>query len=151
MDIERKDIIVVDGSFHGRTLVGLMSGSNIKHREGFLPHPNFKCGFVRVPFGIIEELEKNINSKTAAIFFEPIQGEGGLRVAKNSYLQQVRDLCNKNKIIMALDEVQCGIGRTGKMFSYQWSRIKPDIVGVEKGLGNGFHIGAVLCLSIINI
>ena len=140
----KKNIIVLENAFHGRTITGIQAGSNILHKEGFIGKENCSCGFIKVPFGDIKKLERQINNKTAAIFFEPIQGEGGINVAPKNYLESVRRLCNKNKILMILDEVQSGIGRTGKLFAYQWWNAKPDLVGLAKGLGGGFPIGAIL-------
>ena len=143
-DILKKDIIVLDNAFHGRTITGIQAGSNLLHKEGFLAKENCSCGFIRLPMDDIQILKKTINSKTAAIFIEPIQGEGGINVCSENYLKDVRKICNKNDILMILDEVQCGIGRTGKVFAYEWWKIQPDMVGLAKGLGGGFPIGAIL-------
>ena len=143
-NFSKKNIIVLDNAFHGRTITGVQAGSNLSHKDGFVAKENCSCGFTRVPFGNIEKLENNINQKTAAVLVEPIQGEGGVNVASVNYLKAIRKLCNKNNILMILDEVQSGIGRTGKTFAYEWSQIKPDMVGLAKGLGGGFPIGAIL-------
>ena len=143
-DFLKKDIIVLDNAFHGRTITGIQAGSNSLHKEGFLAKEDCSCGFVRAPFGNIEYLKKKINKKTAAIFLEPIQGEGGINVCPKNYLKDIRKICNHNNILMILDEVQCGVGRTGKVFAYEWWKIKPDMVGMAKGLGGGFPIGAIL-------
>ncbi len=143
-NILKKDIIVLDNAFHGRTITGIQAGSNLLHKEGFLAKENCSCGFIRLPMDDIQILKKTINSKTAAIFIEPIQGEGGINVCSENYLKDVRKICNKNDILMILDEVQCGIGRTGKVFAYEWWKIQPDMVGLAKGLGGGFPIGAIL-------
>ena len=140
----KKNIIVLDNAFHGRTITGIQAGSNLSHKNGFVAKENCSCGFTRVPFGSIEKLENNINQETAAVLVEPIQGEGGVNVASVNYLKAIRKLCNKNNILMILDEVQSGIGRTGKTFAYEWSQIRPDMVGLAKGLGGGFPIGAIL-------
>ena len=140
----KKDIIVLENAFHGRTITGIQAGSNLLHKEGFIAKEDCSCGFIRVPFGDIKKLKKKINSKTAAIFFEPIQGEGGINVAPENYLETIRKLCNENDVLMILDEVQCGIGRTGKTFAYEWWKAKPDMVGLAKGLGGGFPIGAIM-------
>ncbi len=143
-DFLKKEIIVLDNAFHGRTITGIQAGSNSLHKEGFLANEDCSCGFVRVPMGDIKYLEKKINLNTAAIFFEPIQGEGGINVCPENYLMDIRKICNKNNLLMILDEVQSGVGRTGKMFAYEWWKIKPDMVGMAKGLGGGFPIGAIL-------
>ncbi len=142
-------IIVFDNAFHGRTLTGILAGSTESHREGFLPYDKTNGGFIRVKFDNIEEVENVIDDKVAGIFLEPIQGEGGINVANLNFLQTLRKICNKHKLILALDEVQSGIGRTGKMFAYQWSKAKPDIMGIAKGLGGGFPVGAILTNSKI--
>ncbi len=141
---KKNKIIVFNNAFHGRTLTGILAGSNESHREGFLPHAKSTGGFVRVNYGSIKAIDKAIDDNIAGIFFEPIQGEGGINVADVNYLKEVRRICNKYNILLALDEVQCGIGRTGKLFAYQWSNIKPDLLTSAKGLGGGFPIGAVL-------
>ena len=141
---EKKKVIVFENAFHGRTLTGILAGANKNHREGFLPHNNSTGGFIRASFNNIENFKKTINKEIAGIFVEPIQGEGGINVANNKYLEEIRRICNKHKILMALDEVQCGIGRTGKLFAYEWSNIKPDLLTSAKGLGGGFPIGAIL-------
>jgi len=145
----KKNIVVLDNAFHGRTISGIQAGGNVSHREGFLGKDKCSCGFIRIPFGNIEKLKECINENTAAIFFEPIQGEGGINVAPKNYLNKVRALCNKNNILMILDEVQCGIGRTGKIFAYEWWKVKPDLLGLAKGLGGGFPIGAILARNKI--
>ena len=147
---ERKKIIVFKNAFHGRTLTGILAGSSSNHREGFLPHKLSTGGFVRVSLNDIEDLQKFISKETAGIFIEPIQGEGGINVVSNRYLKELRKICNKNKILMALDEVQCGIGRTGKVFAYEWSKIKPDLLISAKALGGGFPIGAILLSNKIS-
>ena len=133
-----------NNAFHGRTLTGILAGANKNHREGFLPHNNSTGGFIRASFNNIENFKKTINKEIAGIFVEPIQGEGGINVANNKYLKELRRICNKHKILMALDEVQCGIGRTGKFLAFEHAKIKPDIVPIAKGIGGGFPIGAVL-------
>ena len=143
-DIDKTDILVCSSAFHGRTLGTLAAGDNEKHREGFGVNIN---GFVRVPFGDIKEIKKCINKNTAAILVEPIQGEGGINRSPKGFLKKLRDLCSENKILLALDEVQTGIGRTGKLFAHQWSEIKPDVMAIAKGLGGGFPIGAVVATN----
>ena len=141
---EKTKIIVFDNAFHGRTLTGILAGSTKSHREGFLPHKKTNGGFLRAKFQNIEDVRKAVNEKVAGIFLEPIQGEGGINVAKLNFLKDLRKICNEKKILLGLDEVQSGIGRTGKIFAYQWSTIKPDILTSAKGLGGGFPIGAIL-------
>ncbi len=109
--------------------------------DGFKP---LLDGFVQVEFGDHESIEKAVDNKTAAIMVEPILGEGGIKIIPNQCLEGLRKLCNKKKILLIFDEVQCGIGRTGKFFSYQWSKIEPDILATAKGMGGGFPIGACL-------
>ncbi len=140
----KKNIVVFNDAFHGRTMTGISAGSNSMHRKGFMPEEESNYGFVRCSLGDINELANKIDKNTAAILIEPIQGEGGVNVVDLKYLENLRELCDKNNIILAFDEVQCGIGRTGKMFAYEWSNIEPDIMGIAKGLGGGFPVGAVL-------
>ncbi|MBH87541.1 MAG: acetylornithine transaminase [Pelagibacterales bacterium] len=140
-DKNKTDILVCSSAFHGRTLGTLAAGDNDKHREGFGVNTN---GFIRVPFGNIDEIKKFINKNTAAILVEPIQGEGGINRSPKGFLIKLRELCSENKILLALDEVQTGIGRTGKLFAHQWADIKPDVMAIAKGLGGGFPIGAVV-------
>ena len=137
----KKDILVCTNAFHGRTLGTLAAGDNKIHRVGFGVNTN---GFIRAPFGKIKDIESLINDNTAAILVEPIQGEGGVNVAPKDFLKTLRELCTSNGILLALDEVQTGIGRTGKLFAHQWENIKPDVMAIAKGLGGGFPIGAVI-------
>ena len=134
-------IITIKGSFHGRTLATISASGQKKMIEGFKP---LLDGFVQVEFGDHESIEKAVDNKTAAIMVEPILGEGGIKIIPNQCLEGLRKLCNKKKILLIFDEVQCGIGRTGKFFSYQWSKIEPDILATAKGMGGGFPIGACL-------
>jgi acetylornithine/N-succinyldiaminopimelate aminotransferase len=122
----------------------LAAGDNENHREGFGVNTS---GFIRVPFGDIEEIAKFINKNTAAILVEPIQGEAGINIAPEGFLKNLRNLCSENEILLALDEVQTGIGRTGKLFAYQWEDITPDVMAIAKGLGGGFPIGAVVATN----
>ena len=140
-------IIVFNNAFHGRTLTGILAGSSDAHREGFLPHKNTNGGFLRAKFNDINDVRRIINNETAGVFIETIQGEGGINLAKVDFLIELRKICNEKKILLGLDEVQCGIGRTGKTFAYEWSKIKPDILTSAKGLGGGFPIGAILLNS----
>ena len=134
-------IITIKGSFHGRTLATISASGQKKMIDGFKP---LLDGFVQVEFGDHESIEKAVDNQTAAIMVEPILGEGGIKIIPNQCLEGLRKLCNKKKILLIFDEVQCGIGRTGKFFSYQWSKIEPDILATAKGMGGGFPIGACL-------
>lgn len=131
-------IISMDGCFHGRTLATIAAGKE-KYQKGFEPIP---AGFVRIPFNDIEVLRSTVNDDTAAIIFETIQGEGGIRPADADYMRQVRQLCDETGIVLILDEIQCGVGRTGTFFAYEQYGIVPDIVTVAKALGGGMPIGA---------
>mgnify|MGYP001987608943 FL=1 len=144
-EIKKKNkIIVFENAFHGRTLTGILAGSNISHRQGFLPNIKSTGGFLRVGFNDIEAFKKSIDKNIAGVFIEPIQGEGGINVASIKYLREIKKICRKNKILLAFDEVQSGIGRTGKFFAHQWGNIKPDLLTSAKGLGGGFPVGAIL-------
>ncbi len=134
-------ILCVNGSFHGRTLATIFASNNKKHIEGFYPKVQ---GFDHFNFGDHKSLEKAITKKTAAIMIETIIGEGGIKVIPEYCLRGLRKLCNKKKILLILDEVQCGVGRTGKFFAFEYAKIKPDIVPIAKGIGGGFPIGACL-------
>ena len=134
-------IICINNSFHGRTLATIFASNSKKMTEGFYPKVN---GFDHFNFGDHKGLEKKITKKTAAIMIETIMGEGGIKVIPDYCLKHLRKLCNKKKILLILDEVQCGIGRSGKFFSFEYAKIKPDIVPIAKGIGGGFPIGAVL-------
>ena len=134
-------ILCVKNSFHGRTLAAIYASGSKKMTEGFGPKVG---GFDHFRFGDHKSLKKKITKKTAAIMIEPIMGEGGIKVIPDWCLKELRKLCNKKKILLILDEVQCGISRTGNFFSFEKSKIKPDIVPIAKGIGGGFPIGAVL-------
>ena len=138
----KKKIITFDGAFHGRTFAAISAQQNAKYSSGFEP---LLPGFCKASFNDISSLESLIDSDTAAILIEPIQGEGGIRTANLDFLKSIRDICNQNNILLFLDEVQSGFGRSGKMFSYEWADIKPDILASAKGIGSGFPMGA--CLS----
>ncbi|ABM44564.1 hypothetical protein H704_01172 [Bartonella bacilliformis Peru38] len=137
----RVEIITFEGAFHGRTLATLAAGGQEKYLEGFGPKAG---GFVQVPFNDEKALRNAINNNTAAILIEPIQGEGGLRIVPHETLKFLRNLCDENDLLLILDEIQTGIGRTGKLFAYEWSDITPDILTLAKGLGGGFPLGACL-------
>ena len=134
-------ILCVKNSFHGRTLAAIYASGSKKMTEGFGPKI---AGFDHFKFGDHKSLKKKITKKTAAIMIEPIMGEGGIKVIPDWCLKELRKLCNKKKILLILDEVQCGISRTGSFFSFEKSKIKPDIVPIAKGIGGGFPLGAVL-------
>ena len=141
---ERNRIITFRGAFHGRTLATLAAGGNEKYLEGVGPHAS---GFDHVAFGDHEALEKAISPGTAAIMIEPIQGEGGVRALPPQCLRGLRELCDRHGLLLILDEVQTGIGRTGKLFAHEWAGITPDVMAVAKGLGGGFPVGAILATA----
>ncbi len=138
---ERYRIITFQGAFHGRTLATIAAGGNPKYTEGFGPDA---AGFDHVPFGDHTALETAIGPETAAIMIEPVQGEGGVRTVPPQCLRGLRELCDTHGLLLIFDEVQCGMGRTGKLFAHEWAGIAPDIMAVAKGLGGGFPIGAFL-------
>jgi acetylornithine/N-succinyldiaminopimelate aminotransferase len=138
---ERWRIVTCLGSFHGRTLATLAAAGNPKYLEGFGPEVP---GFDHVPFGDLEAARAAIGPETAAVMVEPVQGEGGVNVGSTDYLQGLRALCDEAGILLVLDEVQTGVGRSGKLFSHEWAGIAPDIMAVAKGIGGGFPLGAVL-------
>ncbi len=138
---ERYRIITFEGAFHGRTLATLAAGGQKKYLEGFGPKVE---GFDQVPFADVEAARKAIGPETAAILLEPVQGEGGIRPVPTSVLKAIRQLCDEHGLLMILDEVQSGVGRTGKLFAHEWAGITPDIMAVAKGIGGGFPLGAFL-------
>ncbi len=138
---KKNRILCIKNSFHGRTIAAINASGSKKMIEGFGPKVG---GFDHFKFGNHKELKRKITSKTAAIMIEPIMGEGGIKVIPSWCLRELRKLCDQKKILLILDEVQCGIGRSGKFFSYEYANIKPDIVPIAKGIGGGFPIGAVL-------
>jgi len=138
---ERTSIITFEGAFHGRTLATLSAGGQEKYLEGFAPR---MAGFVQVPFGNQAALEAAITPETAGILIEPVQGEGGIRAVPPQQLQKLRELCNSHGLLLILDEIQCGVGRTGKLFAHEWAGITPDIMAIAKGIGGGFPLGACL-------
>ena len=139
--IKKNRILCINNSFHGRTLATIFASNSKKMTEGFHPKVN---GFDHFNFGNHNELKRKITKNTAAIMVETIMGEGGIKVIPDFCLKGLRKLCNKKKILLILDEVQCGIGRTGKFFAFEHAKIKPDIVPIAKGIGGGFPIGACL-------
>ena len=134
-------ILCIKNSFHGRTIAAIFASGSKKMTEGFGPKV---AGFDHFKFGDHKSLNKKINKNTAAIMVETILGEGGIKVIPDWCLKELRKICNKKKILLILDEVQCGIGRTGDFFAFEKSKVKPDIVPIAKGIGGGFPIGAVL-------
>ncbi len=134
-------ILCIKNSFHGRTLAAIFASGSKKMTEGFGPKVT---GFDHFSFGDHDTLKNKINKNTAAIMVETIMGEGGIKVIPDWCLKELRALCNKKKILLILDEVQCGIGRSGDFFAFEKSKVKPDIVPIAKGIGGGFPIGAVL-------
>ncbi len=141
--IERPEIVVYEKAFHGRSIATLSATGNEKVQKGFGPLVE---GFIRVPLNDIEALKQATegNPNVVAVFFETIQGEGGINAMRAEYLRQVRQLCDEHDWLMMIDEVQCGMGRTGKWFAHQWADIKPDVMPLAKGLGSGVPIGAVV-------
>ena len=138
---EKFHIITFEGAFHGRTLATIAAGGQAKYLEGFGPKAP---GFYQVPFDDMPALKAAISEETAAILIEPIQGEGGIRTVPKEFLQELRSLCDEYGLLLIFDEVQSGVGRTGKLFAHEWSGITPDIMAVAKGIGGGFPLGACL-------
>ncbi len=138
---ERYRLITFEGAFHGRTLATIAAGGQAKYLEGFGPKVD---GFDQVPFGDHEALKAAIGPATAGILIEPVQGEGGIRPVPPQCLKGLRAMCDAHGLLLVYDEVQCGIGRTGKLFAHEWSGAQPDIMAIAKGIGGGFPIGACL-------
>ncbi|MGH6880838.1 aspartate aminotransferase family protein [Hypericibacter sp.] len=140
-DPKRYRIIATEGAFHGRTLATIAAGGQEKHLKGFGPPVE---GFDHVAYGNLNELRNAIGPETAAILVEPVQGEGGMRAASIEYLQGLRKVCDEYGLLLFFDEVQCGMGRTGKLFAHEWAGVTPDVVATAKGIGGGFPVGACL-------
>jgi len=138
---ERVDIITFEGSFHGRSSAGIAAAGSEKMTKGFGP---LLPGFVHLPWDDHAALDAAVTDTTAAILIEPVQGEGGIRPVPDQCLKGLRDLCDTHGLLLIFDEVQCGVGRTGKLFAHEWAGISPDIMMVAKGIGGGFPLGAVL-------
>ncbi|MFC1459465.1 aspartate aminotransferase family protein [Microvirga arabica] len=141
---ERFRIVTFEGAFHGRTLATIAAGGQAKYLEGFGPKVE---GFDQVPVEDIEALKAVIGPETAALMIEPIQGEGGIRTVSNAFLRELRQLCDSQGLLLIFDEIQTGVGRTGKLFAYEWTGVTPDIMAVAKGIGGGFPMGACLATA----
>ncbi|MHB0952597.1 MAG: acetylornithine transaminase [Allorhizobium sp.] len=141
---EKFHIITFEGAFHGRTIATIAAGGQEKYLEGFGPKAP---GFDQVAFGDIEAVKAAINDATAAILIEPVQGEGGIRTASKEFLRALRQICDENGLLLILDEVQSGVGRTGKFFAHEWAGITPDVMAIAKGIGGGFPLGACLATA----
>ena len=138
---ERFRIVTFEGAFHGRTLATIAAGGQKKYLEGFGP---VSPGFDQVPFGDHEALKAAIGPETAAILIEPVQGEGGVRAVPPQCLRGLRELCDEHGLLLIFDEVQTGVGRSGKLFAHEWAGVTPDIMAIAKGIGGGFPVGAFL-------
>lgn len=138
---DRFEIITFEGAFHGRSTATIAAGGQEKYIEGFGPKAP---GFVQVTLNDVDALKEAISENTAALLIEPIQGEGGLRYVPTEFLKLLRDLCDETGALLIFDEIQCGVGRTGKLFAHEWSGVTPDIMAVAKGIGGGFPLGACL-------
>ena len=137
----RTEIIAFEGAFHGRSTGAIAAAGSEKMTKGFGP---LMPGFRQLPFGDHEALKAAISDQTCAVIIEPIQGEGGIRTLPDACLKGLRDLCDQHGALLIFDEVQCGVGRTGKLFAHEWAGVTPDIMMVAKGIGGGFPLGAVL-------
>nr|WP_298097986.1 aspartate aminotransferase family protein [uncultured Shinella sp.] len=137
-------IITFDGAFHGRTIATIAAGGQEKYIEGFGPKAP---GFLKLPFGDIAAVKDAITEETAGILIEPVQGEGGIRPVTKEFMQELRQLCDEYGLLLILDEVQSGVGRTGRLFAHEWSGVTPDIMAVAKGIGGGFPLGACLATN----
>jgi acetylornithine/succinyldiaminopimelate/putrescine aminotransferase len=135
------EVITTTGSFHGRTLAMVSASGQVKHQQPYTPLPS---GFVNVAFNDIQAVKEATTANTCAVMLEPVQGEGGVNVADKDYIQAVRAWCNQKNILLILDEIQTGVGRTGTLFAYEQYGIEPDIITLAKGLGSGIAIGAML-------
>jgi len=146
MGPDKFELITMKDSFHGRTMATITATGQEKFQFGFTP---LLDGFSYVPFNDLDALEAAISPKTCGVMLEPIQGEGGVNIPDEKYLEGVRKICDQHGILLIVDEVQTGIGRTGKLFAYEYSGVKPDIMTLAKGLANGFPIGAMLATDKI--
>jgi acetylornithine/N-succinyldiaminopimelate aminotransferase len=141
---ERFRIITFEGAFHGRTLAALAATGNKKYLDGFGPPVE---GFDQVPYADLDAVKKTIGPETGAIMIEPVMGEGGVRVVPHDFLRALRKLCDERGLLLIFDEVQCGMGRTSKLFAYEHAGVTPDVMALAKGLGGGFPVGAFLATS----
>ncbi len=141
---DRFHIVSFEGAFHGRTMAAINAGGNEKYLEGFGPR---MAGFDQVPLGDLDALKKIVGPHTAALIIEPLQGEGGVRPVAPEFLRALRKLCDDTGMLLIFDEIQTGVGRTGKLFAYEWLGLEPDIMTVAKGIGGGFPLGAVLATA----
>lgn len=141
---ERNRLITFTGAFHGRTLATIAAGGKKEHLQGFAPAME---GFDQIEMGDLDLVREAITTATAGIIVEPVQGEGGVNILSPSFLKGLRALCDEHGILLILDEVQTGMGRTGKIFAYEWAGIEPDIMAVAKGIGGGFPLGACLATN----
>ncbi|WP_370228512.1 aspartate aminotransferase family protein [Cognatishimia sp.] len=138
---DKTQIIAFEGAFHGRSSAGIAAAGSEKMTKGFGP---LLPGFTQLPWGDVEALKNALDETTAAVILEPVQGEGGIRPMADSDLRSIREICDEAGVLLILDEVQCGVGRTGKLFAHEWAGVTPDIMMVAKGIGGGFPLGAVL-------
>lgn len=138
---EKTEIVTFEGCFHGRTIATISASGALKMVDGFGPMLE---GFAQVPYGDINALRAAVTYKTASVMVEPVQGEGGIVPAPAGFLAAIREICDEAGALMVCDEIQCGVGRTGKLFAHEWSGVNPDVMGVAKGIGGGFPIGACL-------
>ena len=138
---QRYRLITFEGAFHGRTLATIAAGGQAKHLDGFGPP---MPGFDQVPFGDLDAVKSAITEETAGFLIEPIQGEGGIRVAPAGFLQALRALADERGLLLLLDEIQCGMGRTGRLFAHEWEGVRPDIMAIAKAIGGGFPLGVCL-------
>ncbi len=141
---ERNRVITFEGCFHGRTLATIAAAGNPKHLEGFGPEAP---GFDRLAAGDLAAVESAITNATAGILIEPVMGEGGIRVIPKAFLQGLRQLCDQHGLLLMIDEVQTGVGRSGKLFAHEWAGITPDVMAIAKGIGGGFPLGAVMATA----
>jgi acetylornithine/N-succinyldiaminopimelate aminotransferase len=143
---ERYRVICFDGAFHGRTLAMLSATGNAKYLKGFGPVVD---GFDHVPFNNLNSLRDAIGPQTAGVLIEPVQGEGGIRTAHLQFLRDLRQTCDEFGLVLGMDEVQCGMGRTGKLFAHEWAGITPDVMSIAKGIAGGFPMGAILAREFV--
>ncbi|MBT3628733.1 MAG: acetylornithine transaminase, partial [Rhodospirillaceae bacterium] len=143
---ERYRVVTAVGAFHGRTLATIAAGGQAKHLDGFGPKVE---GFDQIALNDLDAAKQAVGPETAAILVEPLQGEGGIHMADSEFLAGLRALADEAGILLIYDEIQCGMGRTGKLWAHEWSGVTPDIMTLAKALGNGFPIGAVLCTEAV--